>query len=74
MFIQDGHADFTGRDTFVNHTVPVVCLNGYEIHGDKVLTCGPTGQWSSGTTCRIKGTITSQYVRLVYCLLNMSSS
>lgn len=53
--LDNGHADFSGKDTTFDHAVQVVCDRGYEIHGEDHITCRPDGKWSQCSRCQIKG-------------------
>ena len=57
LSVANGQVEFKGKNTFVSHKVPVKCNEGYKIQGDKEITCLPTGSWSTGTSCVIKGTV-----------------
>ena len=50
--LENGHVNFTGRPTLINHTVPVLCDDGYYIQGDRYITCLSDGTWSQYTRCR----------------------
>ena len=52
--LANGHADFEGRDTTFDQTVPVVCDAGYKIQGEGYIRCRPDGQWSKSSRCHIK--------------------
>ena len=49
--IDNGVVHFTGRNTTVNHTVPITCDTGYKIKGDIHITCMEDGTWSNRTSC-----------------------
>ena len=53
--LEHGHAEFSGDVTPYGGMVPVVCSEGYEIEGDHVITCLADGNWSTSTSCRVKG-------------------
>ena len=53
--IDHGYADFIGKTTTFNNTVPIVCDAGYDLIGDPYTTCQPDGTWSQNTVCKIKG-------------------
>ena len=50
--IDHGMVDFTGKQTTVNHSVPVHCNDGYELQGHDNITCHANGMWSRFTRCK----------------------
>ena len=54
--LKHGYAIFAGRDLTIDHEVPVVCNDGYELHGEHFTTCLDDGNWSRKTSCQIKST------------------
>ena len=55
--LDNGIVNFSGFKTTFNHSVPINCDTGYEIHGDDQITCLPEGTWSSNSACHIKGNV-----------------
>ena len=53
--IEHGYADFNGKTTAFNSTVPIICDAGYDIIGDPYTKCQPDATWSQNTVCKIKG-------------------
>lgn len=53
--IPNGYANFTGKSTTYNSSVPVVCHEGYATNtGTKTITCIGDGTWSGAIQCTIK--------------------
>ena len=50
-----GHVDYAGKPTTYGQTLPVICEDGYQIHGKPQVTCMSDGTWSSDSSCTIKG-------------------
>ena len=51
--LENGAVNFTGIKTTFQHTAPVYCEEGYEIHGSHQITCQSNGQWSQSVRCQI---------------------
>ena len=61
--VEHGIVNFTGQKTTFNHSVPVNCDIGYEVHGDDHIKCLSNGVWSTKSACHIKGI----HTRLLDC-------
>ena len=49
--VENGHVNFTGRDTHFNQTIPVTCFPGYTIKGENHIVCLATGHWRMTSYC-----------------------
>ena len=49
--VENGHVNFTGRDTHFNQTFPVTCFPGYTIKGDNHIMCLATRRWRMTSYC-----------------------
>ena len=46
-----GYAKFAGRETTLDSTVPVACMEGYILEGDGHITCLQDESWSHNSHC-----------------------
>ena len=52
MTIPNGFVDFTNVSTIYGMSLPIVCLDGFEITGGTgEITCKPHGEWTTSATC-----------------------
>ena len=45
----NGQVHYNMKDTTVNMTAQVSCVDGFEIKGDDFVICQPDGTWSNAT-------------------------